>query len=84
MIEKRVEERLKKGAIEEVKKLLKMGYTENDPGLKTIGYQQIIRYLNKELTKEKAIDDWINKEVQYAKRQLTFMKKDKNISWREI
>ncbi len=84
MIDKRVEERLKNGAIDEVKKLLKMGYKESDPGMKTIGYQQIIKYLNNELTKKKAIDDWINKEVQYAKRQLTFMKKDKNISWREI
>jgi len=80
----RVEERLKNGAVDEVKKILKMGYTKNDPGLKTIGYQQIIKYLNKELTKEKAVEDWINKEVQYAKRQLTFMKKDKNIIWREI
>ena len=84
VIEKRVEKRLKNGAVEEVEKLLKMGYTENDPGLKTIGYQQIIKYLNKEFTKEKAIEDWINKEVQYAKRQLTFMKSDKNIEWREI
>jgi len=84
VIEKRVEKRLKNGAIEEVKKLLKMGYKETDPGLKTIGYQQIIKYLNKELTKQNAIDDWVNKEVQYAKRQLTFMKKDKNISWKEI
>jgi len=84
VIEKRVEKRLKNGAIEEVKKLLKMGYKPNDPGMKTIGYQQVIKYLNKELTKQNAIDDWVNKEVQYAKRQLTFMKKDKNISWREI
>ncbi len=84
VITKRVEKRLENGAVEEVKKLLKMGYTENDPGMKTIGYQQIIKYLNKEFSKEKAIDDWINKEVQYAKRQLTFMKKDKNICWREI
>jgi tRNA dimethylallyltransferase len=83
-ITKRVEERLKNGAIEEVKKLLKMGYKKSDPGLKTIGYQQIIKYLNKEFTKEKAVEDWINKEVQYAKRQLTFMKKDKNIEWREV
>ena len=45
---------------------------------------EIIKYLNKELTKEKAVEDWINKEVQYAKRQLTFMKKDKNIKWIEI
>lgn len=83
-ISKRVKDRLKNGAIEEVKKLLKMGYKKNDPGLKTIGYQQIIKYLNKEVTKEKAVEDWINKEVQYAKRQLTFMKKDKNIEWREV
>lgn len=84
MIIKRVGERLKNGAISEVKQLLKIGYKVSDPGMKTIGYQQIIRYLDKELTKEKAIEDWINKEVQYAKRQLTFMKKDKKISWREI
>ena len=83
-IEKRVEERLKNGAINEVKKILEMGYKESDPGMKTIGYQQIIKYLNKKLTKKKAIEDWINKEVQYAKRQLTFMKKDKNIKWQEI
>jgi tRNA dimethylallyltransferase len=84
VIEKRVGERLENGAIDEVKNILKMGYKSTDPGLKTIGYQQIIKYLNKELTKEKAIEDWINKEVQYAKRQLTFMKKDHNIKWREI
>ncbi|MFA6532540.1 MAG: tRNA (adenosine(37)-N6)-dimethylallyltransferase MiaA [Patescibacteria group bacterium] len=84
VIKKRVEERLKNGAIEEVKKLLKMGYKQSDPGMKTIGYQQIIKYLSNDLTKEKAVEDWMNKEVQYAKRQLTFMKKDKNISWKEI
>ncbi|MDO9028722.1 MAG: tRNA (adenosine(37)-N6)-dimethylallyltransferase MiaA [Candidatus Roizmanbacteria bacterium] len=84
VIEKRVGERLKNGAIEEVKKLLKIGYSKNDPGLKTIGYQQIIKYLNRQITEEQAIEDWINKEVQYAKRQYTFMKKDKNISWREV
>ena len=83
-IKERVKERLKNGAVDEVKKLLKLGYMSNDPGLKTIGYQQIIKYLNKELTKKKAIEDWENKEVQYAKRQLTFMKKDKNIKWKEI
>lgn len=83
-IKKRVEERLKNGAIEEVKNLLKKGYGENDPGLKTIGYQQIIQYLKGKLTKDEAIAQWTTKEIQYAKRQYTFMKKDKNISWKEI
>lgn len=80
-IEKRVEERLKKGAIDEVKKLLKMGYQPDHPGLKTIGYQQIIKFLKGEMTKGEAIDQWIKEEIQYAKRQLKFMKKDKNIRW---
>lgn len=83
-IEKRVEERLKTGAIDEVKKLLKMGYSESDPGLKTIGYHQLILHLKGAISIDTAIQEWINKEVQYAKRQYTFMKKDKNIKWREI
>lgn len=83
-IEKRVEKRMTKGAIDEVKKILKMGYTENDPGLKTIGYSQIIKYLKGSLTKDEATKEWINKEIQYAKRQYTFMKKDKEIKWKEI
>jgi len=83
-IQKRVGQRLKKGAIEEVKLLLKKGYTENDPGMKTIGYQQIISYLKGRLTKQEAVDQWATKEIQYAKRQYTFMKKDKNIKWTSI
>lgn len=83
-IKNRVEKRLGQGAIEEVKGLLKKGYSENDPGLKTIGYKQIIQYLKRELTKKEAIDQWITKELQYAKRQYTFMKKDPNIKWRFV
>lgn len=80
----RVEKRLKQGAINEVQSLLEKGYKETDPGMKTIGYQEIIQYLKGKITKKQAVGQWINHEVQYAKRQLTFMKKDKNIKWREI
>lgn len=83
-IEKRVEERLKKGAIEEVETLLKKGYDENNPGLKTIGYQELINYLKRKISKNTAIDQWILHEIQYAKRQYTFMKQDKNINWIEV
>lgn len=83
-IKQRVEKRIKQGAFEEVKQLLKNGYNENDPGLKTIGYQQIISFLKGKTTKQKAIDLWILKEFQYTKRQLTFMKKDPNIIWQTI
>lgn len=83
-ITKRVEERLKNGAVEEVKALLKKDYRESDPGLKTIGYSQLIKYMKGETTIKLATEQWISKEVQYAKRQYTFMKKDPHIVWKEI
>ncbi len=83
-IKTRVQSRLDTGAIDEVRSLLKRGYTENDPGLKTIGYNELIKFIKGRLSKEDAIDQWINHEIQYAKRQYTFMKRDGNISWREI
>lgn len=80
----RVEKRLAQGAIGEVEQLLKMGYKKTDPGLQTIGYKQLITHLEGDMTLEEAKQHWINKEVQYAKRQITFMKLDKNIEWREV
>ncbi len=83
-IKKRVEKRLKEGAIDEVKKIFELGYKKTDPGLQTIGYKQIIDYLEGKISKEKAIENWITAEIHYAKRQYTFMKKDPNIYWKEI
>ncbi len=78
----RVKHRLEQGAIKEVQDLLKNGYAENDPGMRTIGCQQIVKFLQDKLNKEEMINEWINKEMQYGKRQYTFMKKDSNISWK--
>jgi tRNA dimethylallyltransferase len=61
-----------------------MGYSENDPGLKTIGYHQLLLHLKGVINKEEAVNQWISKEIQYAKRQYTFMKRDKNILWRDV
>lgn len=83
-IKKRVDERIKKGAFEEVELLLKKGYQPSDPGLNTIGYKQLINYFLGKITKEEAIDQWITAEIQYAKRQYIFMKKDPNIKWRVV
>ncbi len=82
-IAKRVEERLSNGAIKEVEDLLTT-FSQADPGLQTIGYKQIIGYLNKKLTYKEMVSEWITKEIQYAKRQLTFMKKDPQIQWQYV
>lgn len=83
-IKYRVKQRLEYAAIEETKSLLQQGYKKNDPGLKTIGYSQIIQYIKGSLTYAEAVNQWVTKEIQYAKRQYTFMKKDPNIKWTEV
>lgn len=80
-ITERVQSRITTGAKEEVERLLAQGYTAASPGLKTPGYQEIIQYLEGTLAWEQAVEKWIRSEVQYAKRQKTFMKKDFQISW---
>lgn len=80
----RVKKRLDNGAIDEMKKLLQQGYSKEDAGLKTIGYQQLIKLLSNFSTKNEAIEEWVNKEIQYAKRQITFMKKNRKIVWKVI
>lgn len=75
IIRTRVMKRLEEGAIEETQKLLSEGYKKTDPGLNAIGYQQIIAYIENEMTREQMIELWITREIQYAKRQKTFFKK---------
>ncbi len=83
VISKRVYKRIDQGAFEEIEALVAKGYTSNDPGMQTIGYQEILSYMNGEMSKDEAIERWILSEKQYAKRQLTFMNSDPNIHWVE-
>lgn len=80
-IETRVNEQLKKGLIEETKSLLKMGYDKTLPSMSSLGYKEIIKYLDGELTLE-AVAELLKKNTRnYAKRQITWFKRDKNIAW---
>lgn len=83
-IRRRVLDRLKKGAIKETEHLLCTPYAQSSPGFQAIGYREIMQYLDGKLEYEELIELWTTKEVQYAKRQLTFMKQNKEILWHEI
>ncbi|NTU46261.1 hypothetical protein HGA88_01410 [Candidatus Roizmanbacteria bacterium] len=71
----RVEKRIRAGAVQEVQDLLAKGYTAEDPGLKTIGCKEITAFLRGEWDEKTMVQKWIQAEVSYAKRQLTFMNK---------
>ncbi len=80
-INERVEALFKKGFVEEVQRILQMGYSPNLQPFTAIGYKEIISYLNGDLTLEKT-KSLIQKETRnYARRQMTWFKKDKRIQW---
>ena len=82
-INKRVDEMVEAGIVEETKALLeKHGRTPNF--VNTIGYQEILEYLDGKTTLEEAILDIKQNTRRYAKRQLTWFRRNKLINWQEI
>lgn len=80
-IKKRLEKRLRIGIIAEVKKLHKNGLSWkrlDDLGLE---YRYIARYLRGLINYEEMEENILRESYQYAKRQMTWFKKDKNIIW---
>jgi len=83
-IEKRVDKMIENGLIDEVRKLLDMGYDKNLPSLQAIGYKEIISYIDGELKLEEAIDLLKRNTRRFAKRQLTWFRRDDRIMWIDI
>ncbi len=79
VIESRVLARLRAGAIKETQTLLSQ-YPESSQSLSALGYAQLKQYLKGELTKPQMIAAWVLAELQYAKRQLTYFRKQ-NVIW---
>ena len=77
-IKTRVKERFFGGAVEEVKALLALKLDEVSPVLSTLGVPEISQYLSGQLPESQTIDLWALHEFQYAKRQITWWKKEKN------
>ncbi|MEI6532885.1 MAG: tRNA (adenosine(37)-N6)-dimethylallyltransferase MiaA [Candidatus Roizmanbacteria bacterium] len=84
LIEMRIEKRIKEGVLDEIQTLYNNGYTTQDPGMKSLGVRELIKVIQKETTLEEAKTKWLYKERQYAKRQITFMKRDPHITWHSI
>lgn len=80
-IRARVIERFDHGALEEIRDLIKLGYSPQSPGCTATGYAQMFAFQAGEISREEAIDLWTTAEVRYAKRQLSFMKKNPSIQW---
>jgi tRNA dimethylallyltransferase len=81
-IMERVVSRLSHGAIEETKKLLDK-YDQGLQSMTAIGYKSIISFLEGNLTEAKMIEEWVSGELAYAKRQMTWFRKQPVI-WYDV
>ena len=79
-INRRVDIMIENGLIQEVEKLLKK-YRTFPTAMQGLGYKEVVQYLTKELTKDEMIDKIKQESRRYAKRQLTWFKKNKETVW---
>lgn len=80
-IEKRVDKRIKDGVEEEIKKLISSGISWDSQAMASLGYRQWRDYFDDKINKQTVIDNWKKEELRYAKRQLTWFRKDPRVDW---
>ena len=80
-INKRVDIMMNDGLLDEVKQLMEMGYTKELNSMKGIGYKEIIDYFEGNMSLEDTVNLIKQSSRRYAKRQLTWFRRDKRIHW---
>lgn len=80
-IDLRVDLMLEQGLVEEVRKLKEMGLTENDVSMQGLGYKEILAFLDGRMTLEEAIYVIKRDTRHFAKRQLTWFRREPEAIW---
>lgn len=80
-IEKRIDIMLEEGLLEEVKFLKEKGYTKDMVSMQGLGYKEILDYLDGSTTLEEAIYILKRDTRHFAKRQLTWFKRERDVIW---
>lgn len=80
-INQRVDKMVDLGLVDEVKNLLDEGLDKNSQSLKAIGYKEVISYLDGEIDFDEMVDLIKKNSRHYAKRQLTWFRRDDRIKW---
>ena len=83
-IEKRIKDRVNRGFEKEVSSLLSKNIDWSFKSMQAMGYRQYEDYYNKKISWQNFIKRWFLDEQRYAKRQMTWFKKDKRIKWFDV
>ena len=80
-IEMRIDEMLKTGLVEEVKALKNMGCQRGMVSMQGLGYKELLAWLDGECTYEQAVEILKRDTRHFAKRQLTWFRREKDVVW---
>jgi tRNA dimethylallyltransferase len=80
-IEQRVDYMIQAGLVEEVQGLLNRGFSPELSSMRGLGYKEIVEYLKGELSLDQAVDILKRNTRRFAKRQMTWFRRDKRIRW---
>lgn len=82
-INRRVDLMLENGLVTEVKTLLEQGIPKTNTSMQAIGYKEIVEYLDGYLTLDEAVEKLKMESRRYAKRQLTWFRRNEGAHWLE-
>lgn len=82
-INQRVDSMLEKGLIDEVKGLLAKGYSRSLTSFQALGYKEVVEYLDGKWTKEQMMEELKKRTRNFARRQMTWFRRFKNVRWVE-
>ncbi len=83
-IDSRIEKRIAQGFEDELRELLASGVTWEMQSMSSLGYKQWKGVLAGEKNSKDAVNEWKREEKRYAKRQMTWFRKDKRIKWLDV
>ena len=80
-INMRVDIMVNQGLLQEVKELREKGYSKDLVSMQGVGYKEVIAYLDGQVTWEEAIEQIKKNTRHFAKRQLTWFRKEEEVIW---
>ena len=83
-IDLRVDQMMQHGLLEEARKIYDAGHDPNLPAMRSIGYAQLFSYFSDKCTLEQAVEKIKLDTRHFAKRQLSWFRRDARICWHDV
>lgn len=83
-IHQRVDDQVRRGLVEETRRLLELGVAAGHTAMQALGYKEMARYLRGELAFAEAIEELKHRTRRYARRQWIWFKADPRITWFDL